>query len=238
MRALLPIACVLLVATLNACVGTSDPPKPIPEDPNPFTYTTKDFPYAVHFLAAAQAPSAEEMKRLQDFLHSSSARPEDKVTISSDSSPLGKERAARIRDILKRAGLDTLDGVDLNLSRDSVSLVLTEVVVVPPKCGDWPIFAGDAPSNAPSLYLGCALRNNLYQQVVDKRDLAVGKTPGPADAEPSMRAAQKYREGITDKDSNSNNESPSAANAAASGAAGLTGTGGDLPGMSGSGNGQ
>lgn len=238
MRALLPIASVLLVATLSACVGTSDPPKPIPEDPNPLAYTNQDFPYTVHFLAAAQAPSAEEMKRLQDFLHSSSARPEDKVTISSDNSPLGKVRAARIRDVLQRAGLDTREGVDVNLSRDSVSLVLTEMVAVPPKCGDWPIFAGDAPSNAPSLYLGCALRNNLYQQVVDKRDLAVGQTPGPAPAEPSMRAVQKYREGISDKDSKSADESPSAANAAASGAAALSGTGSDLPGMSGSGNGQ
>lgn len=238
MRAFLPIACALLVATLSACVGTSDPPHPIPEDPNPLAYTNQDFLYTVHFSATAQAPSAEEMRRLQDFLHSSSARPEDKVTISSDNSPLGKVRAARIRDILQRAGLETRDGVDVNVGRDSVSLVLTEVVAVEPKCGDWPIFAGDAPSNAPSLYLGCALRNNLYQQVVDKRDLAVGQTPGPAPAEPSMRAVQKYREGISDKSSKTPDDSPSAANAAASGGASLSGTGSDLPGASGSSNGQ
>lgn len=237
MRALLPTACLLLLTALGACNGTSDPAKPIPEDPNRFTYKTVDYPFAVQFAAAAEAPSADEMKRLQDFLHSSSARPEDKVTISGDNSTLGQERAARIRDILKRAGLDTKDGVDVTLSPNTVSLVLTETVVVPPKCGDWPIFAGDAPSNAPSLYLGCALRNNLYQQVVDKRDLAVGQTPGPADAQPGMRAVQKYREGISDKQDGSTSDSPSSANAAAdsatgaaTAAAGMANTGSGMPG--------
>ena len=150
----------------------------------------------MRFSAAAEAPSADEMKRLQDFLHSSSARPGDKITVSGDNSPLGQTRAAHVRDTLKHAGLDT----GRRCRRQSraptrVSLVLTESVAVPPKCGNWPLFAGDQPSNAPSLYLGCALRNNLYQMVVDKRDLAVGQTPGPADAEPGMRAVQKYREG-------------------------------------------
>lgn len=237
MRALPHLACVLLVAVLSACVGTSDPPHPIPEDPNPLAYTTKDFPYTVHFSSAAQAPSAEEIRRLQDFLNSASARPEDKVTISSDNSPLGKARAARIRGILAHAGLDTLDGIDLNVSNNSVSLLLTETVVVPPTCGEWPIFAGDAPSNAPSLYLGCALRNNLYQQVIDKRDLAVGRTPGPPDAEPSMRAVQKYREGTQDekKGSGGDNGDSAPGAAAASGAAAM---GSSVPGTNGSSNGQ
>ena len=128
MRALLPAACLLFATALSGCVGTSDPAKPIPEDPNHFTYTTVDLPYSVHFAAAAEAPSADEMKRLQDFLHSSSARPDDKVIISGDPSTLGKARAARVRDVLKHAGLDTADGVDINLSANSVSLVLTESV--------------------------------------------------------------------------------------------------------------
>jgi type IV pilus biogenesis protein CpaD/CtpE len=116
-------------------------------------------------------------------------------------------------------------GIDVNLAPNTVSLVLTETVAVPPKCGEWPIFAGDAPSNAPALFLGCALRSNLYQQVVDKRDLAVGQTPGPADAEPGMRAVQKYREGVSDKkgkgdgSSDGNGAADSATGAATSGAA-------------------
>ncbi|HLI19751.1 MAG TPA: CpaD family pilus assembly lipoprotein [Stellaceae bacterium] len=240
MRALFPTAYLLLLTALGGCVGSSDPAKPVPEDPNQFTYKTVDYPYAVRFAAAAEAPAAAEMQRLQDFLHGASARPEDKVTISSDNSPLGKERADRIRAILKHAGLETVDGVDVNLSPDTVALVLTEKVAVPPKCGEWPVFAGDAPSNAPSLYLGCALRNNLYQQVVDKRDLAVGRTPGPADAEPSMRAVQKYREGLSDKKGGSD-DSPSAANAAAesaTGAAEAAATMANPGGSNGSSNGQ
>ena len=166
------------------------------------------------------------------FLHSSSARPEDKVSVSGETSPLGQTRTARVRDMLKHAGLDVSEGVDVNLAPNTVSILLTEMVAAkPPKCGDWPVFAGDAPSNAPSLFLGCALRNNLYQQVVDKRDLAVGQTPGPADAEPGMRAVQNYREGKSDKkdgkeDSPSqNNDAANSATDAANAAAGMANTG-------------
>jgi type IV pilus biogenesis protein CpaD/CtpE len=219
MRALLPSAYLLHLTALSGCVGTSDPPKPIDENPNRFTYHTTDFTHAIQFAPASDAISAEAMNGLQDFLQHSSARPEDKVTVSGEASSIGQTRSARVRDVLKRAGLDAKPGVNVNLAPNTVTIVLTEdVVTEPPKCGDWPLFAGDAPSNAPSLYLGCALRNNLYQQVVDKRDLAVGRTPGPADAEPSIRAVQKYREGTSDK--KDKDDSASQNNAAANSATG------------------
>jgi type IV pilus biogenesis protein CpaD/CtpE len=236
MRRFIATAGLLLVTALGGCVGTADPPQPVPEDPNPFTYKSVDYPFAVRFAITAAAPSADEMKRLQDFLHSSSARPGDTITVSADHSMLGQSRVARVRDTLKRAGLETVEGVDINVAPNTVSLVLTESVVVPPKCASWPIFAGDQPSNAPALYLGCALRNNLYQMVVDKRDLAVGQTPGPADAEPSMRAVQKYREGTSDK--KDTNESPSQANAAADSASGAADAAASLANPSGTSNGQ
>ena len=78
---------------------------------------------------------------------------------------------------------------------------------------------------------------------MDKRDLAVGQTPGPADAEPGMRAVQKYREGPKDKDGKDSgdgsggNSAASSATDAATAAAGMANTGSGLPGMS-SGNGQ
>jgi type IV pilus biogenesis protein CpaD/CtpE len=238
MRALIPSACLLLLTALGGCVGagTSDPPRPIPENPNRFTYHTTDFTHAVHFPATTDTLSAAEMARLQEFLKGSSARPEDKVTVSGETSPLGRSRSARVRDALARAGLVVAPGVDVNLAPNTVAVVLTEQVVdAPPRCGDWPLFAGGAPMNAPSLFLGCALRQNLYQEVADKRDLAVGVTPGPADAEPGMRAVQNYREGKGDK--NKKDDSPSAANGdsgtgAASAGASMGNSGG------GGGNGQ
>jgi type IV pilus biogenesis protein CpaD/CtpE len=240
MRALLPSACLLLLTALSACVGTSDPPKPVEENPNRFTYHTQDFTYAIPFTTASDQMSPDAMNGLQEFLQHSSARPEDKVTVSGEASPIGQTRSARVRDVLKRAGLDAKPGVSVNLAPNTVTIVLTEQVVTePPKCGDWPLFAGDAPSNAPSLYLGCALRNNLYQQVVDKRDLAVGRTPGPADAEPGMRAVQKYREGTGDKkdkddSASQNNAAANSATDAANAAASMA----NPPGGSGSNNGQ
>ena len=47
--------------------------------------------------------------------------------------------------------------------------------------------------------------------VVDKRDLAVGRTPGPADAEPGMRAVQNYREGKAPDSNDSGAGSPTSA---------------------------
>ncbi|HWE74867.1 MAG TPA: CpaD family pilus assembly lipoprotein [Stellaceae bacterium] len=219
MRALLPSACLLLLTALSACVGTSDPPKPIEENPNRFTYHTDDFTYAVHFASASDKLSPEEVQRLQAFLQQSSARPEDKATVSGEASPIGQTRSTRVREMLTHAGLTAVPGVNVNLAPNTVTIVLTEQVVTePPKCGDWPQFAGDAPSNAPSLFLGCALRNNLYKQVVDKRDLAVGRTAGPADAEPGMRAVQKYREGKSGKQDK--DDSASQSNAGAGSASG------------------
>jgi type IV pilus biogenesis protein CpaD/CtpE len=237
MRAFVPSACLLLLTALSGCVGTSDPPKPIEENPNRFTYHTVDYPYAIHFAAATDSLAPDEVGRLQSFLQHSSARPEDKVTVSGETTPLGQSRSARVRDVLAHAGLDVVPGVDVNLTPNTVNIVLTEKVVTePPKCGDWPLFAGDAPSNAPSLFLGCALRNNLYHQVVDKRDLAVGRTPGPADAEPGMRAVQKYREGTSDK--KDKEDSPSQNNAAADSATGAANAAASMANGTGNSNGQ
>ena len=238
MRPLLASACLFLLTALGGCVGSSDPAQPVQENPNRFTYHTVDYPYAIHFATATDALSPDELARLQSFLQSSSARPEDKVTVSGEASSIGASRSARVRGVLHQAGLDAVPGVDVNLAPNTVNIVLTEQVVTePPKCGDWPLFAGDAPANAPSLYLGCSLRNNLYQQVVDKRDLAVGRTPGPADAEPGMRAVQKYREGKDDK-KDGKDDSPSQANAAADSATGAAGAAASMANPPGGGNGQ
>src|SRR6185312_742798 len=129
MRALVPSACLLLLTALGGCVGTSDPPKPIEENPNRFTYHTVDYPYAIHFAAATDALAPDELGRLQGFLQHSSARPEYKVTVSGETTPLGQSRSARVRDVLARAGLDVAPGVDVNLTPNTVNIVLTESVV-------------------------------------------------------------------------------------------------------------
>lgn len=234
MRVLVPSACLLLLTALGGCISTpADPPAPVPENPNQFTYHTTEFAHAVRFAAAADTVSPGEMTQLQEFLKTSSARPEDKAMVSGETSAVGQRRSARVRDILARAGLTVVPGVNVKLAPNTVSVVLTEQVVnEPPRCGDWPVFMGDATMNAPSLYLGCALRNNLYQEVANKRDLAVGVTPGPADAEPSMRAVDEYRQGKGDK--NKKNESVSSQGSGG----GDSGSGASMGNGGGGGNGQ
>jgi type IV pilus biogenesis protein CpaD/CtpE len=209
MRPLLPSACLLLLTALGGCAGGANPPPALmPENPNRFTYHTADYAHAVHFAATADTVSPNEMQALQDFLKGATARPEDKAAVSGETSPLGQRRSARVRDILARAGLTVVPGVNVNLAPNTVGIVLTEQVVdVPPRCGPWPALTDDADVNGASRYVGCAIRNNLYLEVVNKRDLAVGVTPGPGDAEPGMRAVEKYRAGKAD--SNKKTESAS-----------------------------
>ena len=246
MRALLHLTAACLITALAGCsnmIGNADPPKPLAEDPNPFTFKQVDYLFAVRFTPAADAVTQDEMTRLQDFLQTKSARPGDKVTLSGEDRPRhwSVARFARVRDVLApRRALESVPGVDINLGPNTVGLVLKETVAVPPKCGDWPIFAGDQPSNAPSPYLGCALKSNLYEMVVDKRDLAVGRTPGPEDAEPGMRAVQTYREGKSPLSSNGTSAAGGrrhpAADSATGAAAGMASDGTGATG--GSGNGQ
>src|SRR6185437_6822834 len=126
MRAPMTPAALLLIAALAGCnnmVGTADPPYPLPEDPNPFTYRTVDYPYVVRYAPAAPAPALGEMTRLQAFLKAADARPGDKVTVNANGAPLGQARGAQLRDVMKRAGLDPVAGVDVTLAPDTVSVV-------------------------------------------------------------------------------------------------------------------
>jgi type IV pilus biogenesis protein CpaD/CtpE len=234
MRALIHIAGLCLLTALAGCnnmVGTADPPVPLPEDPNPFTFKAVDYPYTVRFSPATDVAGPDELARLQQFLQESDARPGDKITISGETTPLGQQRLGRVRATLAKAGLEVTPGIDINPVPNAVGLVLKETIALPPKCGTWPVFAGDQPSNSPSPYLGCALKNNLYEMVADKRDLVMGRTPGPADAEPGMRAVQAYREGKSgDKDKGAagggDNSAAGSASNAASAAAGMADSGG------------
>jgi type IV pilus biogenesis protein CpaD/CtpE len=240
MRVLAALSLLAAVA-LSGCASHDDLPPPRPENPNPFTYQHADFPFTVSFAPGATSPSAAEVSRLQSFLTTASARPGDTVRLSAEQTNLGRARIARLSDILARAGLLPATTIDLQPMPNTVGVMLDEVVVAEPHCGPWPVFAGE-PSNEPAPFLGCALRNNLYQMVVDKRDLAVGRTPGPADAQPGMRAVQTYREGKApstggDKDEKSGSKSgdsasgmtptPSGAGGNSSGSGGQSGQGSD-----------
>ena len=229
MRALLPSACLLLLTALGGCANSGNPLPAVPENPNRFTYHTADFTHAVHFAATADTVSPNEMRELQNFLSGASARPTDKAAVSGENSPVGQRRSARVRDILARAGLTVVPGVNVNLAPNTVAIQLTEQVVdAPPRCGDWPLFTDYPTVNGPSLYLGCALRNNLYQEVANKRDLAVGVTPGPGDAEPGMRAVEKYRAGKADSNKKSESASQSGGgDTQSNGAAAAGGSGGN-----------
>jgi len=236
------IAAVIAGFALAGCAASDPMGQSLPEIPNRIAYTAVEHDHDVLFVGAVAAPSADETRRLRDFLRTAEARPGDQVAIGAGGGTLDQARRASILAALQAMGLTDIGTAPAPSIPNSVSVVLRQTTAVKPSCGEWPVLGAGDMLNAPASYLGCANANNLYDMVVDKRDLTVGRTPGPADAEPGMRAVQTYREGKSPI-SDGTGASPAGAGAAgatnaATAAASLAGTGFGMPSPLGSGNGQ
>ncbi len=230
---------------LAGCAAGDPMGKSQPENPNRITYTTTELDHDVHFVGAVATLSPSEAARLRDFLRSAEARPGDQVALGAGGGILDQERLGSVIAALRRLGLADIGTAPPPGVPNTVSVALRQMVAVQPVCGQWPALGTGDMLNSPASYLGCANASNLYDMVVDKRDLAVGRTPGPADAEPGIRAVQTYREGKSPLSNNtgagpdqSGNAAAASATGAATAAAGLAGIGSGLPSASGSGNGQ
>lgn len=188
----------LTIATLIAfgagasgCVAMDPTGRSLPEDPNPIGFTLLQREHPIFFANAAQNLSPDERQRLFAFLRSVDARPGDHVDIATDDSNLGRARRQSLTDTLIEAGLSDIGAIAA--TPGTTYIELSQRVAVPPHCQPWPALGAGDTLNAPMPFLGCAAAGNLYQMVVDKRDLAVGRTPGPGPADGSIRAVDTYR---------------------------------------------
>ena len=80
---------------------------------------------------------------------------------------------------------------------NSLLVVVERYVVTPPDCPDWTKSPNGDHENAVTSNFGCANVTNLGLMVADPRDLVVGRDLGPADADYTSLAIQRYRAGKT-----------------------------------------
>jgi pilus assembly protein CpaD len=192
---------VALAAAVTACSPNPTPPPrfatTVGEDPNPIKVKTTPVDYTVHFLPGVASLSPEATTSLQAFLRDQHARPGETATVKSDDSPLGDARRSRVVAALRQAGLGTESiGASDGGARNTLVVSLMRSTVVLPRCPNWPQLVGND-NNAPSSNLGCATANDLAILVADPNDLVRGREPGPAPAEPAIRAAETYRSGTS-----------------------------------------
>ena len=190
-----PLLVLCAGLALVGCAAMDPMGKPSPEAPNRITYTPIERDHDVRFAGNTANPNADEATGLQDFLRRNDVRDGDKISLSADTSTLGQARRARVLDMLSRAGLTQVADAPAPAIPNTVTVVVRQMTAVAPTCPAWPSLGSGDTLNAPSSRFGCTTAANLYEMVVDKRDLAVGRKPGPEDAEPGMRAVQTYREG-------------------------------------------
>jgi pilus assembly protein CpaD len=150
--------------------------------------------HTVHFNPRAGTADRAELSQLNGFLDSAEAQPGDHILLKA-SGPLADARRAPIEAMLARRGLKTMRVEAPDAPDDGVRIEVGRYVVTPPSCPNWskpPIYD---PQNTVSSNFGCATQVNFGLMVAEPRDLLVGRTPGPVDADPALLPMQRYRAG-------------------------------------------
>lgn len=175
------LAAIALAGALAACEHK------IPDWPED-GYTTLSTPVAHPVLFAPQASSlsATERARLVEFVRGAGLSPGSSVTVAAGG-PKAAARQEAVAAVLRGAGRYSISLVNDSSASDTVQVAAAgQQVLWPKRCMNPD---GSLPEDLP---LGCASDLNLAQQVERKSDLFQGRQMGPAFANPSVRAAERY----------------------------------------------
>ena len=231
-----PLSLLAAVLALAAC----QTPAPDPVPPNPVSSLHVDrvrVQYAASFAPrSAELPYTEAM-RLETFLDQAGLRPDDRVYIASPSGDaLAAARVERIKTLLARRGVATVAiEPPASIAADHVVVLADRYVVTPPTCPEWSDSGATGHTNVPNGNFGCATLNNFALMVDNPRDLMTGRTLGPADAEPSIEAVERYRTGFVKPFITSSGGSQSSSGASSSGYSGSSGASSGSPSSAGPG---
>jgi pilus assembly protein CpaD len=153
--------------------------------------------HSVRFAPGAAALAPAEARRLIAFIDDAEIAGGDEIYLDTGPADgLAQKRQATVRALLSRRGIRAVALPGGNAARgDEVALQVERYVVTPPACPNWSKPSGGDPTNTVGSNFGCATATNLGLMVADPRDLLVGRKPGPADAEPAVRAVHNYRTG-------------------------------------------
>ncbi|MGK9168737.1 hypothetical protein KXR53_20655 [Inquilinus limosus] len=151
-------------------------------------YTTLSTPVAHPVLFAPQASSlsATERARLVEFVRGAGLAPGSSITVAAGG-PRAAARQEAVAAALRGAGRYNISLVSDPAASDTVQVAAAgQQVLWPKRCMNPD---GSLPEDLP---LGCANDLNLALQVERKSDLFQGRQMGPAFANPSVRAAERY----------------------------------------------
>jgi pilus assembly protein CpaD len=200
--AVLRAALLSAALALAACDSPIEQWQPV-QAPKTSTVEFVRLNHTVRFAPGAAVPAPIETRRLMNFVDDAEIAGGDEIYL--DAAPtdrLSQARQASIRRLLSQRGIRTTalpaiagaDGERLALG-DEVALQVERYVVTPPACPNWSKPPGGDPTNTVGSNFGCATTTNLGLMIANPRDLLIGRKPGPADAEPALRAIQNYRSG-------------------------------------------
>jgi pilus assembly protein CpaD len=190
--------------------------------------------YEAAFQPGSAVLSPAEAARLDDFLANAAVRPQEHVYVApAANDPLAAARVGRVVTILaqRQIGAERVEAPPAGVASNHLLLIVKHYIVQQPACPDWsgPSF-GDH-TNYPASNFGCANMTNLGMMVDDPRDLTIGRAMGPASAEPSLNAIERYRTDTvkplpsnTSGGSGSGGGSGSSASASSGGASASAGT--------------
>jgi pilus biogenesis lipoprotein CpaD len=149
----------------------------------------------VRFINGTQLSSVE-MAQLDGFLARHDVGYGDRVYVLTEGAGATSQRGNVVLNYMKAHGIAAAVLPSPEAQPGLVRIVLNRYVVVPPNCPDWSKPTTPDYANMPMSNLGCANTANFGVMVADPAELIQGRQPGPADAEGSTGAIQRYR---TDK---------------------------------------
>jgi pilus assembly protein CpaD len=188
----------LLVCALAAC----DPlvPDTMPTYPQPKTLKVDHVRLEMKpvFAPNSSELAVSETARLETFLNQSGLRANERLFIaSSNGDKLAAARVGRIVRILSEHGLgaETITVPAPGVEANHLLLLVDRYVATVPPCPDFSQPDPNDHLNMTPPNFGCATVTNLGMMIDDPRDIVMGRTMGPADAEPSTGAFDRYRTG-------------------------------------------
>lgn len=149
----------------------------------------------VKFTNGAQLSSVE-MAQLEGFIARHDVGYGDRVYVLTETAGAASQRSTVVLNYMKAHGIAAAALPSPEAQPGLVRIVLNRYVVVPPNCPDWSKPMTSDYTNTPMSNLGCSTTANFGTMVADPAELIQGRQPGPADAEGSAGAIQRYR---TDK---------------------------------------
>jgi pilus assembly protein CpaD len=198
------ILALLLAISLDGCATSDQQPTKAgatTEAPNPIQLSLRSLTHTLHYAPGNAIPGPAETAALNDFLANSGIAPGDPITIERSApgghppSVLAEARIQRLTAALARQDVKPMFASAPDLPAGDIRLTFEHYVASAPNCPNWSKAPGNDFGNTLHSDYGCATATNLAAMIADPRDLAEGRTMGPARGNPAIAAMHRYATG-------------------------------------------